>query len=589
MTDRTRIERGICIALLAVSAALSPFWGKSIQALVPDGLSYAERRDAAAFSGVPIRSLTLALASRLPQGQSIALGGSIARDTQLTQRLTEGLYPRVIDATSRVTLDISSGAAFDGGGATSLGTELARAGDMVFILRGGGSFPPTPGGRPEEMPFLVGPLVLAVLSAIGLGLLTLWICRAIPWDRPALILPAALVASVAPIGLAYTLAAWIGLPLPSLAMTLLGGVGLIVMVPVMWRRRAWIETRWRPRPETWCIAALLTLFAVRVAVRPVSLWDGRSIWLFQARRIATHGGLTATAAIHPDVQWSHTGYPLFFPSWLSHFTASAGSYSERSATLGIPILFAALIAVVWIVSRNRLGRWPGAALAFAVFFSLERLSAGAYVDGFLLLVLLVQFLALFSSDGPAVTRYGWIAALIASCLKLEGVVLSLVMTSVYIAFRHRSTRPFLLYVPAVGHMIWAKRLGLRGDFDELRLTEVLTTLGERVMIVLSAMPPMLWKHSLLLLGFLGLVGWISVFRQQGRAPDSRSAFIVAIACLAFALGTMVVTPLEPAWHVPLALDRLLLHPAGFFVLSLLLALKREAVEASGAPGRTSAA
>ena len=160
------------------------------------------------------------------------------------------------------------------------------------------------------------------------------------------------------------------------------------------------------KPENWILAAVLTAVLARMASVPVSLWDGRSIWLLRAHQLRHNGRLAISDALPPEYQsWTHPGYPLLFPGWLAHFTAFSSGWDERAAALGIAILLAAVLPLDWALARERLGRWLGAALVFSVFSSVAYLTTGAYADGWLTLLLLLELLP--SPTRPPNGSDGW--------------------------------------------------------------------------------------------------------------------------------------------------------------------------------------
>ena len=100
-------------------------------------------------------------------------------------------------------------------------------------------------------------------------------------------------------------------------------------------------------------------------------------------------------ALHPDyADWAHPAYPLLLPAWLAHCTAFAGGWDERTASIGIAVLLAAVLPLDWVLARAQLGRWLGAALVFTIVGSVAYLTVGAYADGFLALLLLLELLSL---------------------------------------------------------------------------------------------------------------------------------------------------------------------------------------------------
>jgi hypothetical protein len=75
--------------------------------------NYRERRVLHALGGMDIETIRARLDACLPTSQPIALGPQARADGFVSQRLTEALYPRLIQATSHVSVDWVERARFD--------------------------------------------------------------------------------------------------------------------------------------------------------------------------------------------------------------------------------------------------------------------------------------------------------------------------------------------------------------------------------------------------------------------------------------------------------------------------------------------
>ena len=93
------------------------------------------------------------------------------------------------------------------------------------------------------------------------------------------------------------------------------------------------------------------LYSFVIAVSPVSLWDGRSIWLFRAHQLSNHGMFALPDMLNMDSEWSHPDYPLLYPAWLAYF--GGHPFSERNASLAIGVLFVSLLVLIWYFARVR--------------------------------------------------------------------------------------------------------------------------------------------------------------------------------------------------------------------------------------------
>ena len=81
---------------------------------------------------------------------------------------------------------------------------------------------------------------------------------------------------------------------------------------------------------------------------------------------------------------------------------------------------------------------------------------------------------------PGYRALGWVAAMAASLLKLEGLVLSGAIAAGILLLERPAPKPrvwlppFVVFVPSVVHLLWSKNLGIKGYFDELDLVGVLS-------------------------------------------------------------------------------------------------------------------
>jgi hypothetical protein len=582
------------LGLIVHAGAVSPYWARLGAAAAHDGLDYAQRREAYGFEGFSIRSAAAALDAHLARDVPVRLSPPLLRNDFFRQRISEGLHPRSVDSSAWHTLRLAPRERFD----ASRSTAIAPLGaEGILYLQG--VLP----GRDEPEPAREGfaldarALLLAACATLGLGgAVGLALRRRIGLDAvflPPLLAPlAALV-----VGLVATGASWIQSPVSPRAC---GWIGLALLPATAWfamrdaRLRGALESAARGAlrcPETWALALLLASFVALLAAFPIVGWDGRSIWLFQAKRLFFDGILTVRAATDPDAAWSHTSYPLLLPAWMAFSTAFSAVYNERLIGIGVAVLFVSELACVWILARLRLGRWPGSAFTMALALGLAPLTAQGFADGHLTLLLVVQLLAGLGGAAPVLA---WVAALAASLVKLEGLVLAIGVAAVCAllapppraARARRSLVAWLVFMPAALHIVWSRAWGLAGDFEGIHWGGVWAELPARVSVVIRAFPALLAEGPLLVEASVGL-SWVAVAHLVGRRTPARAeaaALLVAAGCTAFALSAMVVTPKDVEWHVSNALGRLLLHPAAFLVLAALLLGRAKGSEGSSRGG-----
>jgi hypothetical protein len=563
--DPTRLTRAgwILAAILFVhSAATTPFWANAARAFDPRVPARAEP--------VPASAMAAALDAALGPEAPVALSERVRASRESAQYIAAVLAPRRIDRSAAHVLDVLPPSA--------VGPdvqEIARdAQGGVWVLRGPSVAAPSP---PRSSFSWLGVLASA-LAALGWGLaiaLAALRGRPDPLDLPGLaVLGGALAA-----GVLSTVATVLQVSVP---WTALRFTGLALLVAgVAWlgsrrdlRRGAWIA--WKAavrRPESLLLGALAVATFARVAIEPTIDGDGRTIWMLHARQVHAGGALRMADLTHPETAWSHPEYPLLLPAWLSTFASFGGAFDERAARLGLPVLLAGLLSLVYRLARARLGRFPGAALTFAAFFSFEELAAAGYADPPLALLLFLQFFGLTRAKHRSL---GWLAAFAASLLKVEGLVLSAALAMV-VLFGPRALRPEggpKRLLPLAGfalglvHLAWTRSLGL-GDYREIPWERVAGDLAERIGTILGAAPAATARYPIVAQGWgafavavaLGL--WL---RRTGRARAGPWLAVCLGASLTlFAVAVLALTPHDVGWHAETALDRLLLHPAIFLV------------------------
>ena len=326
--------------------------------------------------------------------------------------------------------------------------------------------------------------------------------------------------------------------------------------------------------------------------------DGRSIWLFQAKRLFTHGFVPLTELRHPDSLWSHPDYPLLFPASLAQLAALHGAFDERLAATAIPLLLGACLGALWLLAREALGRTAGAAFTLGLALSLDRLATGGYADGFLALLLLVQFLAVVSGGRDAIA---WIAAACASLVKGEGILLALPVAVLFTVARirkegrisWRGLAPWLCLLPGPAYTLWIRAQGVDTVLKDKAAGAIASELPARLARAFAEAPlpflvqgytelrDLLWSGALALAVSMALLALRRGGRRQGRL-----ALVVAATWTGMAFVAVSVPPEDVGWFVRTALDRLLAAPAALLVLAPLLLLAGDPVpsRAEGLPG-----
>jgi hypothetical protein len=552
-------------AALLVALAATPLWGDLATLARSWRLSYAEKRELLALQ-LPVARIAELLGRRLAPDAPVALGRGL-RGEFATQRLTEALYPRVVSPEAQAVLELEGGEP---------------------VLRGApeGGFASVPELR-ESFALEPAPLLLAAFAWCASGLLLVAIARALVPRAPLPWRAAPLVALGALGGLASA-GTWLELPVVTRSALL--GAAASGGVALWWRwsslRPALATLARSPSPEALGLAALVALVAARIALLPVSGWDGRSIWLFHARQLFFHGYLPRADLLRVELAFSHPEYPLALPALLAAFAVPSPLWNERLAAAGLAVLLAVIAWLLFSCGRGPLGARAAAVVTACYLLGTAGLSANAYADGFLAGLLAIQYLGAASSD-PGSRRLAGAAALCASLVKLEGLVFSACIAASALAARRARARSWLgalaLYLPALAQLAFARALDLRSDFRGIRFGELAAAPLERALEVAGAL-----ARAFLEPGYdrcdglvwLGAGALLAVAVRSWRDETARAALpalLVPVLAISAAIAAIFfVTPLDLAWHVGYAFDRLAISPA---------ALALVAAAAAGSSGR----
>jgi hypothetical protein len=574
---------GLAAAFVLVSAVTTTFWSDLAQTFAADGRDYAARRLHFGFEGCPVDSIAAGLNAALPQGDDIALGPHLWSNDFLKQRLSEALYPRLVNQAAAHTLELGTA------------EELAAIPDkksvqgLVRLDTGGGFYVRGPGlakgpgpSRASQDPFPLSPAIglVCLVSVAGFGLSAMLLLGRYAEVTPAVAPFAVILAGIVVVGLVGFAKTWLQLSIPWTLSTMAGLAAGAVALVVSWTRLPRLLGAWREalvtagrHPEN-VVAGLCGLgFFARMAGFPITLWDGRSVWFFHGKQLFTQGTLTLADLLRPETQWSHPSYPLLYPALLAHWSSFAERFNERMAALGVAVFFCALLGALWVVGREVCGRWPGAALVLSAFLGLATITAGGYTDGLVALLLLLALLALVA---PRHEMVGWLALLAVSLLKEDGALFGGLLALVFTLGGRARLRPPLVrfaplavFLPFGFHQIWLRLHGVEGNLDDaLRLGASANegqSLVARLIYVLGQFGPMSLRFPLLMLGALGLGATVALWLWRPAAADwavrattTLIAAFLAVTCLVF-----LFTSYDLRWHVDTLLGRLLLHPALF--------------------------
>lgn len=542
--------------LLLYTLLATSFWSNLGRDFQNDGLEYNERRIKYAFNQLPVDQIAQRLDETLPRTTAVSFGPSVARSDFLMQRLTEALYPRVVLAQDAQVVDL----------ATLASSQATKS--------------------PVKLDFSLFGFLVSLISALGFGAMTLLVLR-----RPIAIefLPGTLiVAGSVIIGLLATIATWFQIAFSSMLVLWTGVVFAAAALAIAWRRRL-LRKPLPPKVETYIFIGLLLLFLVRMVEFPVTLWDGRSVWLFAAKKLYFNGMMTKFDLTHSAFQFSNPSYPLLMPAWLGHFTSwnGTGLYNERMATLGYPVFFAALLSLWWVALRQTLGRWLGAATTLALFFMFENMTSGGYTDQ---LVALAIGFALYSFRKQDTAFIGWLALIAASLMKAEGLVFGLLTALFYIFFqkpkstsRLASVLPLLCFLPAFIHRLWTRSVGVKDIFQDSNhsLGDMFSRVGE----LFGLLPTLFEVEGYTATRFVSRAGFVAFVlgcavllwlikqnRNSLNYTHRLGSISLGLCIVSFAVCCLVVAavPFDVNWFFGVTVDRLLLMPSLFAISSLLL-------------------
>ena len=591
-----RAAASLLAACFAVYAAYrSPLAPQVVSAASTPPESYAEARVSQAFAGIPIEEVRAALDARLPAGVPVALDASIRRSVRWHPRLVEGLYPRRVDQNAAHVLSMTSAPVAESSSViATIGTvRLTLSGPATGIATGNAprfeeEAPASPSqatGRrtrlAERLDLSWACFAACLAGVAGWGalawLLLTKLARArgldpAPPTASVLLLLASVVFAVA-----VSAATWLEIPIAWSVVTIAGTV-LAAASAVIGLRRGGLRSIATFFPaEDLLVALFAVLLLFELSRYPVTDADGRSIWLFHAKEVFASGFFARDDLLHPDLRWTHPGYPLLLPAWLAQFTSLEGAYDERMAILGIPVLAAAVAGSVGAMLRSSIGRAASALAALALFLGTESFASSAQADGFLCLYLVAGLVGLGSSRFEPV---GWAALAGASLTKQEGLVFAALVAVAFVAFHPRARErawprrlvPCVALLPAALHEAWVHWIGIVGAYSEIAWSEVPAHAPRRFAVVMGAIPAMLGRRPALWSGAIGLAASLPFVFRSRAGWKGRAAIAAGFLFLAFVVAVLVVSPFRIGWHVETALGRLLVHPATFFAMAPLLLL-----------------
>jgi hypothetical protein len=537
----------------AYAALTSRFWTETYDALSHVRSDYTSLRTERSFDHTPVLPIAGRLDEILPRDVPVALAPSLESNEGLRQRLTESLYPRRVDRTAPHVLSLAA----DG----SVRTPEPDPAHPVPAVR-----PPL-----ERFDFDAVGLIVSLGALLGFGFA---VVSFVPSLRGQL--PAAVLAGCAAVGVLAYVATFLQAGVP---WGFYRAAGWVALGYAAWRAKGRLAS-WRIAPEGWILVALLALLFVRMAVLPITGWDGRSVWLFHAKQLYVQKMMALYDLHHPDWEWAHPVYPFLAPGVMAMFGGGGGAFNERMAALAMPVAWGASLALLWGLLRGYAGRAVGAVLTVTLFFGLQAGAGELYMDGWVAVLLAVVVLSIASPERRALAV---LAACVVSLVKIEGAVacgLILLGWAALEAVRGRrgaATAALLLpLVLPVAHRVWLSAHDVTEFQASLGVAKAIEAIPTRLPVFVSGVPQMLARdtsgqqkeaQALLRLGTAGLaLGLTGLIWRRKRPPEFWRVLGGGALLAGLAIIETSGMPQDAAWLVTWTLDRLLIHPAVLFLL-----------------------
>jgi dolichol-phosphate hexosyltransferase len=582
-TRTTRAAAVVVILAAFVHAmATTPLWSMIGETFRPHE-SYGQLRGHM-FDNFPVDVVNAKLDAIIPRTAGVDLGPGIMEHWFLIDHVPPGLHPRDPDSSSRYKLDVVADPRPEAGA-----IDLAQAPTGVVRLYGADvQTAPFAVPRSDLYAFSWPGLLLGVLMLLGWGFVVRQVLFRLGLPKPTA--DPTMAALSVPLGgflflaLVATAGTWVQVPVPWRFLFWAGVVfGALHVARLLLRldlQRAWSTIR--PKliaPDTALVAIFLLFLFVRVANFPFSSWDPHTMWLLAAQRLADDGMITRHDVFLPLILGRHhPGYPLLYPAAMTALGALTGT-NERMLAMAAPVLFSCLTILVWVLSRRVLGRWTGLGFTFVLLLTVVQIAAWGMADPFVLMLLCAAVLA-FAGGAPRTV--GWFCLGLAALTKQEGLILGAVVGVGALALagrpgwsRRSELRNAAWLLPGFAHYFFGQViLHIPEDFTGIRWGSILTEASGRVRILTELTPWILHRYALLRVGLAALpllVAGVLVWKRRGRQAMLAAGSAVVLNLIF--IGLMFITPKDVRWHAGSALDRLLLHPAAFSLLGLLILLR----------------
>jgi hypothetical protein len=311
---------------------------------------------------IPIYAIEKSIDKYITSDKDISLGSGLKETYISRQGIAGGLYPRVVvDSNTMYVLDSVSEDKISENDIIVSKTKC----DTVIVLKKNSYQDQTTGHSIKNnkvFSFSTTQLLLCVSSIFGWSFIVVKLFRV---NRVGLVYSGAvgvLFCSSA-IALLYSIATVFQINLHINAIREIGVVLFIAAMIIGVKNRTKKDAEFQidqflgvPWLEAIVFLGVFVFVFLRMALFPVSGWDGRFVWMFLANEIFTHGFLSMQDMLNPAFYFTNQYQPLLLPGWMAFFSNGFPGFNERMAMSGVSLLYVALLVCNWMYINRMVGR-----------------------------------------------------------------------------------------------------------------------------------------------------------------------------------------------------------------------------------------
>ncbi len=341
----------------------------------------------------------------------------------------------------------------------------------------------------------------------------------------------------------------LGAPIAALVV---GSLVVASAVPIVarWRSLSFPVASSQSRLFIVLVAIVLSL----TVLYPLKVGDARNIWFFHAKMIYWEGSLSEACGLtHPQLAWSHPGYPKLVSGLAAQMAATFGVWNEYVPKFAISLLVS--LAAVGYAGFRRVS-WRELGLLAGLLALFQMLLFNGYVDGVLALYTAIALLYLGEYLEEFDDRYlrpGLAALGLTVLLKNEGLLGMLIIALLCAVVARKQLRRGLRWshvacliplLPAALWLIIARGWGLAAGplaSDSLALAAERLRMGKPVLLIMShilSFP----SWPILALAVLSLLP--AIWRRSPRGAAFAVAFLV-LYLLGLLIAYLLHSPYGP--------------------------------------------